>query len=287
LILPLDETGFIYVAEGQVINRYNPDFGYFQNVFTTDSRIRYGFILFGGLAPLDELVAAPYAVTKIQTIRLTVVNGPVLVPPGVPVEAVLGFAGPQGHSVGPTKTVTLMPGQTASLDLVASTVISSGRFDVRPVVSTPVGAPAGGSLQASVEVFNTANGVGSVFGRGAHSIPAAPTFVPQGLPYGQTMRITALAPPDSSCIALLSFADDNGNPVGPTNNVNLSPGHMALLDFNANSITGQSGQRIEVQPMVTLQTPPQGPASACEASVEVWDQHTGNTTTRQDSGGSF
>jgi hypothetical protein len=233
----------------------------------------------------------PVGVTKVHTIRLTV-EGPVAVPPGVPVEAVLGFANEQGGAVGPTSSVTVAPGQTATLDLDVSTVISSGRTELRPVVTAPPAGPpgTGGALQASFEVFETANGVGSVFGRGVTTIHAAPVFVPQGVPYGQNIRITALAPPDSACVALLSFEDSNGNPVGPTRNVNLQPGNMTSLDFNANSLSGQAGQRVEIQPFVTLHNTAggaTGPASACEAAVEVYDQHTGQTSTRQDNGGSI
>jgi sugar lactone lactonase YvrE len=287
--LAFGRDGLIYVPEGNAINRYNPEYGNLVSVFTTDSRIAGGFIVFGGPAPSDEVIFAPYGVLRIHTIRLTVVEGPVTVPPGVAVEAHLGFAGPEDHSVGPTSTVTLLPGQTATLDLDVSTILSSGRLEVRPVVTTPAGAPAGGTIEASVEVFDTATGIGSVFGRGVHSIAAAPVFVPQGVPYGQNIRIIALAPPDSPCTALLGFADPAGNPVGPTKNVNLQAGNMTWLDFNANSVSGQSGQRVEIQPIVTLQnaTGNGGPASACEASVEVYDQHSGITSTRQDSGGSF
>jgi sugar lactone lactonase YvrE len=286
--LMFGRDGFIYIPEGQAINRYNPEFGYLQNAFTTDSRIRGSFIVLGGPGPFDQVVFAPYAGTKAQTIRLTVVDGPVWVPPGVAVEALLGFANEQGITVGPTLPVTLGPGQTVSLDLDLSTVISSGRTEVRPFVTLPPGAvnPPGGNLEASVEVFETAKAIGSVFGRGAHSIPSAPMFVPQGVPYGQSMRMTAVAPPDNPCDAVLSFADPNGNPVGPTKSVQLAPGNMTTLDFNANTLTGQSGQRIEIQPMVSLISLPGGVASACQASVEVYDQHSGRTATRQDSGGS-
>ncbi len=288
--LAVGPDGFIYVPEGTVINRYNPSGGYLQNAFSTDSKIGAEFITFGFLSPPDALVHTPFSLITLQTLRLTVVEGPVTVAPGVPVEATLGFANAQGVSVGPTSTVSLTPGQTASLDLDASTLIASGQTEVRPVVTAPVGTPAvGGTLESSAEVFETSTGFGSVFGRGAHSIHAAPKFVPQGVAYGQTMRITALAPPDSSCNALLSFADNNGNPLGTTSSVNLSPGQMAALSFNANSITGQLGQRIEVQPTITLQnaTGSGGAAPACEGSVEVYDQLSGRTATRQDSGGSF
>ena len=224
--LSFGRDGFIYVPEDGVLNRYNPTTGFLEGVFATDSRIRGdGFIIFGGPAPIDVVNLAPYGVLSIHTIRLTVVEGPVPVPPGVPVEVSLGFAGPEDHSVGPTQTVTLSPAQTASLDLDVSTVLSSGRLELRPVVTIPAGAPAGGTIEASVEVFDTANGIGSVFGRGFHSITSAPVFVPQGVPYGQNIRIIALAPTDSPCDALLSFADLNGNPVGPTKNANLQPGN--------------------------------------------------------------
>ncbi len=125
-IFPLDGTVlFTYLKTGYstAITR-QPDF-LKGSVFATDSRIRGdGFIIFGGPDPLIDVVnLAPYGVLSIHTIRLTVVEGPVPVPPGVPVEVSLGFAGPEDHSVGPTQTVTLSPAQTASLDLDVSTVL--------------------------------------------------------------------------------------------------------------------------------------------------------------------
>lgn len=286
-------NGNIYVAGDGSIEIYSGTTGGWMGPFTSDSHLsgtENGFILIepppSPYAYLNfnyiSLVAAPQP----QTIRLTAVNGPIRVPPGVPVQAILGFVDLHGNSIGPSMPVILNPGQTASLDLVAST-ITSGRISVRPVVTSLPGAPAQGSLEASVEVFEAANGFGTVFAHGVHTVPVVPIFVPQGVAYGQTIQINVAAPPDSPCVAALGFEDNNGNPVGPSSNVNLSPSHAAVLDFNVNSLTGHAGQRIEVQPMVTPQNAAGGPASVCQASVEVFDQRTKHTWTYQDSGGTL
>ena len=91
---------------------------------------------------------------------------------------------------------------------------SSGRIELHPSV-TPLG-----SLQGSAEVFSTSSGVGTVFYAGtpvppAPNITGPPSFVPQGVVYGQSIQINVLAPPDGPCAALLSFTHANGNPAGP------------------------------------------------------------------------
>ena len=286
--LAFGADGFIYIPEGQVINRYNPTFGYFQNVFTADSRIHGGYILFGcGACAPPYVLHDPVNLTATQTIRLTVVNGPVRVPPGVPVEAQLGFQNSAGAMVGPSQVVNLNPGQTASLDLEGSSLISSGRIQLQPVVTSLPGTPLG-SLQDSVELFTTSSGVGSVFYPGiptppVSSIAGPPSFVPQGVARGQSMQINVAAPPDSPCVAMLSFADNSGNPIGPTQQVNLSPGTMASLIFNPNKYT-KSG-REEYVPQMTPNDPTggQGVAPACLGSVEVFSQKTGDIATYQTS----
>jgi hypothetical protein len=100
---------------------------------------------------------------------------------------------------------------------------------------------------------------------------------------GQSIQVNAAAPPDSPCVAMLSFADDNGNPIGPTQQVNLSPGQMASLTFNPNKYT-KSGRQ-EYVPQITPNNPTggQGVAPACLGSAEVYVTKTGSTSTYQTS----
>jgi hypothetical protein len=290
--LAVGPDGRLYVPGGGVITKFSavppgPGPG---TVVTTDSRIAYGAIAFGGPSGIPPYVLFdPVTVTSLQKLRITVVDGPVPVPPGVPVEATLGFLTKGGVAVGPTKVVTLNPGQAASLDLEVSTLISSGRVELQPTVTSVVGTPSGGSLQGSVEVFTASNGVGSVFYPGipipASNVTGPPSFVPQGVVYGQSIQINALAAPDSPCVALLSFADINGNPIGPTLNVDLSPGTMTSLTFNPDSIT-QSAGRQEYVPQIAPSNagnPAGGPGidSACLASAEVINQPSSVVATYQ------
>jgi len=283
----------IYVA-GSAFTRYSSSTGGLVATFGSTGLLPGppGFILMGGpvgsppfLPPY--LVYDPVGLAPTQTLRLTVVDGPVRVPPGVPVQAQLGFQNSAGAQVGPSTVVNLNPGQTAFLDVNASTLISSGRIELQPVVTALPGTPLG-SLSGSVEIYNTSSGVGSVFYPGipvppASTITGPPSFVPQGVMHGQSIQINALAPPDSPCAALLSFEDVNGNPVGPKQQVNLTPGTMASLSFNANSVT-KSG-REEFVPQIAPNNQADGPgaAPACLGSAEVYNTRTGDIATYQTS----
>jgi hypothetical protein len=214
-----------------------------------------------------------------------VIDGPVPVGPGTPVEAQLGFQNAEGAMVGPSQVVNLNPGQTASLDLVGSTLISSGRIQVVPVVTSLPGTPMG-NLQGSMEIYDSANGIGSVFVPGIPAPPASPVsgypaFLPQGVALGQSILINVLAPSDSPCSAVLSFVDLNGSPIGPTAQVNLNPGMATSLAFNPNKYTKPGRQ--EYVPQITPNNPTggQGVAPACLGSAEVYSQKTGNIATYQ------
>jgi hypothetical protein len=227
----------------------------------------------------------PIDITENQTLRLTVTNGPVGVGPGVPVEAQLALQNAQGAIVGPSTVVNLNPGQSGLLDLPGSSLISSGRIQLQPVVTALPGTPLG-ALSGSVEIYTSSSGLGTVFYAGTPVPPASningpPVFVPQGVARGQSMQINAAAPPDSPCVALLSFTDINGNAVGPSQEVNLAPGNMTSLVFNANSLT-KSG-RAEFVPQLTPnnQAGAPGAGPACLGSVEVFSQKTGNIATFQ------
>jgi hypothetical protein len=221
-----------------------------------------------------------------QGVRLTVVAGPAIVPPGVPVEANLGFVDLNGNPIGPTAQVSLSPGQTQSLEFNADTLVQQlgQRVEVRPVVTQTATNPSSSLLQASVEVFDLLTGFGTLLSPApaTESLSALPGFVPQGLAGGQTMRLNVVAFPPGPCNVELSFADKNGAPLGGSMAVNLNPGTATSLDLNADSLGLRLGQHIEVQPIVSSAPSASVPiASTCQGSVEVFDHLTGRTWTYQ------
>jgi hypothetical protein len=138
-------------------------------------------------------------------------------------------------------------------------------------------------LRATTEVFDTLTGFGAVLTTPNTAAAIGQAFGPQGLARGQTMRISAVAFAPNPCVAILGFADNRGAPVGPSLQVNLAPDRGATLDLNANTLGAQAAQRIELQPVLTLQNPVVGTSahSACAASSEVFDSATGRTLTHQ------
>jgi hypothetical protein len=219
-------------------------------------------------------------------VRLTVVAGPAVVPPGVPVEANLGFVDLNGNAVGPSLQVALNPGQTQSLEWAAPVQQLGQRVEVRPVVTQTSTDPSSPSLQASVEVFDLLTGFGTVLAPApaAQSISGVPGFFPQGLAGGQTMRLNVVAFPPGPCTGVLSFADKNGARLGPSLPVNLTPGMAASLDLNADALGLKVGEHMEVQPVISASPSiSAGPpiTSACQGSVEVFDHLTGRTWTYQ------
>jgi len=233
----------------------------------------------------------PHGLGAVQ--RLHLVAGPVAPPPGGPVQLTLGFVDLNGNRVGPRLTTPpLSPGQTESLDLDTDTLITriGQRVEVRPVITAqnPTGVPVEITLESTSEVVDKLTGFGTVLARTVDSGNGPPTFGLQGIAGGETLRLTALARDAGAtafnCVAQLSFADKNGNPIGPTMPVNLSSGMGASLDLDANILGLRLGQRIDVQPIVTLTSSVPGAVptgSVCEASAEVFDHFTGRTHTDQ------
>jgi hypothetical protein len=230
------------------------------------------------LGPVHSIFGASLA----QSIRLLV--GPGNLPPGIAEEVALSFADTNGNPIGSSTKVSLNQGQIAWLDFNADAYVKQfgQRVEVQPVVAL-LSNTAGSPLPSTVEVFDQITGFGSSLVP-AIQVSAAPLFNPQGLAGFQTMRLNAVAYPPGPCLARLGFADPNGNQLGSTLAVNLSPGQAASLDLNADTLGLKLGQRIEVLPIVTV-TPPvtTGPpvASVCGASAEVFDQITGRTETYQ------
>ena len=249
-----------------------------------------GFMAIGGPFGIwPYLIYDPVDATPTQTLKLSGLNPALPGGPGAPVQALLGFQNSEGAMVGPTQLVSLNPGQSASLSLEASTLISSGRIQLQPVVTSPPSTALGvspGPAQGSLEVYTTSNGVGSVLYQGipvptGQSIAGPLSFPPQGVILGQSMQINVMAPPDSPCVALLSFANVSGTAVGPTKQVNLSPGTMTSLVFNPNSLTKSGREDFIAQITPNNPTGGAGVAPACLGSVEVFLQKSGDISTYQ------
>lgn len=224
-----------------------------------------------------------------------IVAGPVMVAPGVPVELNLGFVDINGISVGPSSTVRLGAGDTAALDLNVDTLVQQlgQRVEVRPVVEiADIGAAVGAAappplaveLPEVTEVFDALTGYGTVLVPAKSAFPVNPVFAFQGLAGGQTIRLLVSAFPPGPCAGTLSFVHRDGSPAGPSLQVNLQPGQAAKLDLNSVTLGLQAGQRIELQPVVTVtpSTAAGAPiSSACLANAEVFENDTGRTGTYQ------
>jgi hypothetical protein len=223
---------------------------------------------------------AMVGITRGQTLQLNLVAWPPTpVFPPTPCMAELRFQGSSGEPLGTTKIVTLTTGQSASLTLNGDSFVKPAeRVEVLPIV-VPEGTFPPNPCFASVEVIDNVLAITTVGVPGAVTYPPAPIFGMLGVTFFQTVRLNVVAwPPDpiyppNPCIAQLSFADMNGNPVGQTKDVNLSPGNATFLDlpgsvlFPPQPIFAEFGQHVEVHPIVTLAV---GAPTNCLASVEVY-----------------
>jgi hypothetical protein len=205
-----------------------------------------------------------------QTLRLNVVAFP-----PVPCDATLQFLDRNGQPQPiPDKTVSLQPGQGASLSLrwAALNLPAVQRGEVQPVVSIA----AGSACAATVEIFSTATGATQV--TLPQPTPDLPGVTPQlglvGLALGQTVRLNVVAYPPDPCSGVLRFLDSHGVPIPePDMPVALQAGQSAFLDLPAALLGLSPGQRAEVQPVVMLTDG----TSACQATVEVFSTASGKT----------
>lgn len=222
---------------------------------------------------------------------------PVTPPLGSPIEAELGFLDMNGNPIGPSSRVTLRPGETRSLDLNVSEFIHQPgqRIEVQPVITVaPDGEEAsnGGEetaerermrrrlpqVSATVQILDALSGFDILLYPAPQPGASSPALVPQALAGGETMRFNAMAGAANPCIGQLSFADKNGDPLGPSIQLDLRPGTGTSLDLNADTLGLAFGQRIEVQPIVIVMPPlTAGPplTSVCQTSVEVFDHISG------------
>lgn len=90
----------------------------------------------------------------------------------------ISFLNSKGTAIGSATSFTLGSGQMASATLPYSSTASSGRTEIRGVVtltSTP-GSGARCSLSSSMETFDTSNSVTHVFIEGPQVAPGGPGF---------------------------------------------------------------------------------------------------------------
>jgi hypothetical protein len=182
--------------------------------------------------------------------------------------------------------VTLSPGQIQSvdLDLTHFAAQAGQRAEVRPVITQVPGAASPPvQISATLQVLDAFMGFGTVLAQAPQPGTSAPTLGPQILAGGQTMRVDVVASGPDQCVAQVGFNDKNGNPLNPPRVVNLSSGTGTSVDLNANTLGLRLGQRIEVQPVLTVTAPPAAVAmnSVCNASAEVFDHLTGRTWSHQ------
>jgi hypothetical protein len=108
----------------------------------------------------------------------------------------------------------------------------------------------------------------------AQSVPPNATNFPMvGITRGQTLLLNVVAYPPNPCNAQLGFLNSTGLAVGPSQQVQLSPGQSASVALNGNSLLASFGHRMELLPTVAVA----GGASSCVASVEVVDNLLGAT----------
>jgi len=218
-----------------------------------------------------------------QTLRLSIVAFPPdpIFPPAPICVAQLDFVNNSGGAIGPSKIVSLNPGQGDFLDLNGVTLAlpSAQRAEVRPVVTLQPSAMGGTSAcRAIAEIVDSYSAFSLVLAPGAVAFPPDPIFGLQGAGWGQVLRLNVLASPPNPCIAQLSFVDKQGNPAGPSPKiVYLSPGQTDHLDVAGSSLTPAFGQRAELRPVVSML--PGAAASTCAATAEVYDGFSGRTWT--------
>ena len=204
-------------------------------------------------------------ITGTQTLLLNLVA----FPPDPCSTVKLGFQNRNGVAVGPTKTVSLQPGQSASLTLNGGSLVAADqRVELLPTVTGMDGSATGAACVASMEVINNSNGVTAVLAPGAVGYPPVPVFGMLGVTSLQTVRLNVVAFPPVPCIGMISWSDLNGTQIGTSLAVQLSAGQGTHLDLPGG---GALGPRAEVRPVVVVN------GGACIASAEVYNNVTKTT----------
>ena len=201
-------------------------------------------------------------ITGAQTLQLNLVA----FPPDPCATVNLGFQNRNGVAVGPSQTVTLQPGHSASLALNGSSLVAADqRVELLPTVTGMDGAATGAACVASVEVIGNANSVTTVLASGAVAFPPVPVFGMLGVTSVQTVRLNVVAFPPNPCIGTIGWSDKNGTQIGTSLPVDLSAGQATHLDLPGG---GALGARAEVRPVVVVN------GGACIASAEIYSNTT-------------
>jgi hypothetical protein len=246
-------------------------------------------------------------ITPGETLRINVANPQLpfatLLPPPCRVE--LTFLDSTGNPLLPPVQRTLEAGQSAHFDLNGDALFTPGtgdilrRAEVRPVVRvlsnpTDVGTVflAPEPCVSSIELFDNATGKTRVSAglqnpgviRGFNPQPDPPrVFAQLGIVSGQTIRLNAvnvgeagspLYPPDPCRVTLVLFGPEGGVLAHSTQV--LQPGAATFLDF---TLPTDVNVRAEIRGVVTVESIRRGVPPPCRATLEVFDNADGKTTT--------
>jgi hypothetical protein len=204
-----------------------------------------------------------------QTLQLNITAWP---PGPCMFTAELGFLNNAGDPIGKQLTISISPGQTASLQLAGSSVTSGAteRAEVVPYAVPTVGTETSCSVSSSLELIDSLGLTIAVL-PGSVAWPPVPPFGSTGLAPTEALRLNVVAPPGFQCDATLSFDDGNGNALGTSMGVKLdTAGESASLDYVAPLGT----PRTVVHPVVTVLA---GSTEGCLGSSEVYSTITGGT----------
>lgn len=211
---------------------------------------------------------AMVGITSTQTLRENMVAFT-----NAPCAGTLGFFNAAGNAVGPTKTINLSAGQSASLDLKGTLVAAKGqRTEILSVFTVAPGFTSG-PCRASVEVFVGRSGPTAIAMDGVSGYPPDPVFGMAGLTNAYSSRLNLVAYTHGPCTGEMSFEDASGNVLAGPVAVNLNPGQATFLDLNGAWFVA-AGQRAEVHAVVSSVT---GAPTNCVGSVEVYSNTNAQT----------
>ena len=184
-----------------------------------------------------------------------------------------------------TSNLSVQPGRLTSLSWKDPG--PQGRSEITPFLLPTLDANGNTGCLGTTEVFDNLTGYTRVVipenpvlkNPGPQGMPSAPGSIGVGL--YESVRLSVTGTESNVCIGIIGYGDANGNPLGPSLNVNLAPGQSAFLDLNGNTLVRSFGQRAQVQPMIT---PTPGTVGICQPSVEVYSQFTGTTLAMADPG---
>ena len=252
-------------------------------------------------------------ITPGETLRINVAN-PQLPSATLPrpCRVELTFLDSTGNPLLPPVQRTLEAGQSAHFDLNGDALFPTGtgdvllRAEVRPVVRVlPNPTDVGSAFVppdpcvSSIELFDNATGKtrvsaglqnpGVILGFNPQPDPPR-VFAQLGIVGGQTIRLNTvnvgepgspLSPPDPCRVTLVLFGPEGGVLAHSTEV--LQPGAATFLDFTLPTVIGGVNPvdpaRAEIRAVVTVESIGRGTPPPCRATLEVFDNADGKTTT--------